>query len=189
MTASQDLNFRTREEWRNWLIKNHSITNEAWVVIYKKHFSKEGLRYTEAVEEAICFGWIDSKMNRIDENSFRQRFSPRRKNSIWSKSNKERAIKLIEEGKMQKTGYDAIEAGKQSGKWQDAYTAQSVPNIPEDLEKALQKVPTAHRHFHAFPNSAKLTYIHWILSAKRSTTRVNRINQVVKLAKNNVKPH
>ena len=88
MTHPEDLHFKTREEWRDWLEINHSKANEAWVIIYKKHSEKDGLRYSEAVEAAVCYGWIDSRMNRMDENTFRQRFSPQRNNSIWSKSNK-----------------------------------------------------------------------------------------------------
>jgi hypothetical protein len=100
MTQPQDLNFKTRKEWRGWLKKNYSNATEAWVTIYKKNSKKDGLKYVEAVEEAICYGWIDSKMNAVDEDTFRQRFSPRRKNSIWPQSNKERAMRLINERKM-----------------------------------------------------------------------------------------
>jgi len=188
MTQSQNLNFKTREEWRDWLTKNHSKANEAWVILYKKNSEKNGLKYVEAVEEALCYGWIDSKMNRLDEDTFRQRFSPRRKNSIWSKSNKERAIRLIKEGKMTNAGYVSINEGKRSGKWQDAYTSKTIPAIPDDLQKTLQASPTALINFQAFPNSTKLIYIHWIQSAKRPETRAKRIKQVVERAAKNIKP-
>lgn len=188
MISHQDLDFKTREEWRDWLRKNHSINTEAWVIIYKKNAKKDGLGYVEAVEEAVCFGWIDSKMNRVDENSFRQRFSPRRKNSIWSLSNKERAIRLIKDGRMTKAGYKAIEEGKRSGKWQVAYTSKTIPTIPDDLQKALQGSPTAQNHFQAFPNSTKLIYIHWILNAKRPRTRAKRVERIVERAENNIIP-
>jgi uncharacterized protein YdeI (YjbR/CyaY-like superfamily) len=188
MPHLQVLNFKTKEEWRDWLQKHHSTVNEAWVIIYKKHSEKDGLKYLEAVEEAVCYGWIDSKMNRVDEDTFRQRFSPRRKNSIWSKINKELATRLINEGKMTKAGYEAITEGKRSGKWQDAYTSKTIPAIPDDLQQALHASPTAHEHFQAFPNSTKLMYIHWILNAKRPGTRAKRIRQVVERAEKNIKP-
>jgi len=158
------------------------------VILHKKNSKKDGLRYFEAVEEAICYGWIDSKMNRIDEDTFRQRFSPRREKAIWSKSNKELAIRLIKEGKMTKAGYEAIEEGKRSGKWQDAYTSKTTPKTPEDLQEALQASPKAQSNFQAFPNSAKLMYIHWIQSAKKPETRARRIKQAVERAAKNIKP-
>ena len=188
MTQPQDLNFKTREVWRDWLKNNHSTVYEAWVILLKKHSEKDGLKYVEALEEALCFGWIDSKMKKVDEDTFRQRFSPRRKNSIWSKSNKELAMKLIKESKMMNAGYEAIKEGKRSGKWQDAYTSKTVPAIPDDLQKALQTSPTVHSNFQAFPNSTKLIYIHWIQNAKRPETRAKRIKQVVERAAKNIKP-
>lgn len=188
MAHLQDLNFITSKEWRDWLKKNHSKANEAWVIIHKKKSEKVGLKYLEAVEEAVCYVWIDSKMNRVDEDTFRQRFSPRRKNSIWSKSNKELATRLIKEGKMTKTGFEAIKEGKRSGKWQNAYTSKTIPATPDDLQKALQASPTAQEHFHGFPNSTKLIYIHWVLNAKRPGTRAKRIKQVVERAVKNIKP-
>jgi uncharacterized protein YdeI (YjbR/CyaY-like superfamily) len=188
MTNPQDLNFKTRKEWRDWLKKNHSKTTEAWIIIHKKKSKKEGLKYLEAVEEALCYGWIDSKMNRVDEDTFRQRFSPRRKNSIWSKSNRKLATRLIEEGKMMKAGYEAIKEGKRSGKWQDAYSSKTLPPIPEDLSNALKVSPIAQKNFQTFPNSTKLMYIHWIINAKKKTTRNKRIKQVVERAEKNIKP-
>jgi uncharacterized protein YdeI (YjbR/CyaY-like superfamily) len=117
MTPHQDLKFKTREEWRDWLENNHSQESEAWVIIYKKKSKKRGLKYLEALEEALCCGWVDSTMNRVDEDSYRQRFSPRRRKSIWSKSNKELASRLIEKEKMTRAGFEAIKKGKNSGKW------------------------------------------------------------------------
>jgi len=188
MTGPQDLDFKTREEWREWLQKNHERENEAWVILHKKNSKKDGLRYFEAVEEAMCYGWIDSKMNRIDEDTFRQRFSPRREKGVWSKSNKELAIRLMKEGKMTKAGYEAIEEGKRSGTWQDAYTSKTTPKTPEDLQEALKASPKAQSNFQAFPNSTKLMYIHWIQSAKKPETRAKRIKQVVERAAKNIKP-
>ena len=112
MSQSIDQDFHDHKEWRTWLKRNHSSEKEVWVIIQKKKSERNGLKYREAVEEAICFGWIDSKMQSIDNNSFRQRFSPRKKNSIWSKKNKETAEKMIQEGKMKKSGFETINMAK-----------------------------------------------------------------------------
>jgi len=187
-TTQRDLNFKSREEWRSWLQNNHVLVSEAWIVLYKKGSKKVGLKYYDAVEEALCYGWIDSKMKRIDEDTFRQRFSPRRRNSIWSRQNKELAMKLIKEGRMAKAGFVAIEEGKRSGKWQEAYSSRTTPEIPDDLQKALQVSLKAQSNFQAFSNSTKLMYIHWVQSAKKPETRVKRIKQVVERAVKNIKP-
>ena len=112
MSESNDKEFTNRKEWRKWLEENHSFEKEAWVIIHKKESGKTGLKYQEAVEEALCFGWIDSKMQSLDASRFRQRFSPRKKNSIWSKSNKEKAEKMIQKGKMAQAGFETIKEAK-----------------------------------------------------------------------------
>jgi uncharacterized protein YdeI (YjbR/CyaY-like superfamily) len=186
--APRDLKFKTREEWRVWLRKNHAKADEAWLVLQKKNSKKTGLRYSEAIEEALCYGWIDSRMNRIDEDTFRQRFSPRRRNSIWSRRNKELVMRLIKEGRMARAGYEAIEEGKRSGKWQKAYSSRTAPEVPDDLQRVLQSSLKAQSNFEAFSNSTKLIYIHWIQSAKKPETRARRIKRVVERAAKNIKP-
>ena len=188
MSDSLGKEFYDRKEWRLWLERNHTSEKEVWVIIQKKKSQRKGLKYQEAVEEAICFGWIDSKMNRIDEDTFRQRFSPRRRKSIWSRQNKELAMKLIKEGRMERAGYEIIEEGKRSGKWQKAYSSRTAPEVPDDLQKALQLSRKAQSNFKAFSNSTKLIYIHWIQSAKKTETRARRIKQVVERATKNIKP-
>ena len=136
MKDLDNIHFKNREDFRNWLEKNHDKSRGIWMIFYKKHTKKENITYDESVEEAICFGWIDSIMNRIDEETFRQRFSPRRENSNWSKSNKERALRLITQKKMTAAGYESIENAKRLGKWQHAYTSQSCPETPTDLQLA-----------------------------------------------------
>lgn len=116
MSKSIDQEFIDRGEWRRWLEENHSSEKEIWAIVQKKNSGKKGLRYEEAVEEAVCFGWIDGKMQSVDAVRFRQRFSPRKKNSIWSKSNRERAEKMIQEEKMASVGFEAASAAKRNGK-------------------------------------------------------------------------
>jgi uncharacterized protein YdeI (YjbR/CyaY-like superfamily) len=112
MSKSIDQEFLDRMEWYTWLEVNHSSEKEVWVIIHKKQSRKKGLKYPEAVEEAVCFGWIDGKMQSIDADRFRLRFSPRRRNSIWSKNNKETAERMIHAGKMTQAGFEAIEKAK-----------------------------------------------------------------------------
>ncbi len=172
--------FKDREEWRNWLEENGSSEKEIWVIIYKKHSGRHGLQYQEAVEEAICFGWIDSKMQSIDTSKFRQRFSPRKKTSIWSKINKETAEKMIRRGKMTPSGFETINKAKANGKWSAAYSSITAPAIPNDLEKSLKENEPAWKNFKEFSNSTKLRYIYWVTTAKKEETRKRRIGAVVK---------
>jgi uncharacterized protein YdeI (YjbR/CyaY-like superfamily) len=188
MPQPVDQKFKDYNAWRRWLEENHSSEKEVWVIIQKKKSKHKGLKYEEAVEEAICFGWIDSKMQSIDAESFRQRFSPRRKNSIWSKKNKKTAEKMIKAEKMTEAGFATIKAAKQNGKWDTAYSSKMAPTIPSDLEEALKENELAWRNFSRFSNSAKVQYIYWVTGAKKDETRQKRIVEVVKKAAKNVKP-
>ena len=107
----------TREEWRKWLQKHHQSATEIWLIYYKKHTGKPRVAYDEAVEEALCFGWIDSLIKRIDDETFCQKFTPRKDNSTWSDINKKRVLKLQKQGLMSAAGVKAVEAGKKSGEW------------------------------------------------------------------------
>ena len=180
--------FRCGEEWRRWLHENHGEENEAWVMIQKARSSDEGLRYEEAVDEATCFGWIDGKMTRLNDHEFTQRFSPRRPRSIWSRINRDRAGRLIEEGRMTGAGLRAVEEAKRNGRWEKVYTSREPPETPDDLLEALKESPEAHRNFMGFPNSARFMYIHWINDAKRAETRARRIKRVVERAEQNKRP-
>jgi uncharacterized protein YdeI (YjbR/CyaY-like superfamily) len=180
--------FLDRDEWRKWLQENYSSEKEVWVIIYKKNSGRKGLKYPEAVEEAICFGWIDSKMQSIDANRFRQRFSPRKKNSIWSQKNKETAKKMIQNGKMVLAGFEKIKEAKLNGKWATAYSSKKPPTVPEDLVKALKENESAWENFNEFSNSTKFQYVYWVNSAKKDETRQKRISAVVKKARQKIKP-
>jgi uncharacterized protein YdeI (YjbR/CyaY-like superfamily) len=127
-------------------------------------------------------------MQRIDDESFRQRFSPRRKTSIWSKKNKIAAEKMIEAGKMSKSGLHAIQVAKENGKWDMAYSSQVVPDLPKDLSDALKQNKLAWKNYNKFSNSTKLQYVYWVTNAKKEKTRQKRILEVVKKANQNIKP-
>lgn len=182
------LHFDRKDEWRCWLKENHSKLKAVWIFIQKKNSEKIGIRYNEAVDEAICFGWIDGKMKRFDNDQFIQRFTPRRKKSNWSLSNKKRAERLIVERKMTDAGYHVINEAKKNGIWDKAYSSRGPIKIPDDLLDALKNSPKAYSNFLGFANSARFMYIHWINDDKRESTRKRRIIRVVGRSEKNLKP-
>lgn len=173
------LNFENREQWRVWLDKHWAVESEAWVVHHKKQFSSQGLTLEEAVEEALCFGWIDSTLNTLDEKRYVLRYSPRKANSVWSMSNISRVKKLIAEGKMTPAGQQKIEEAKENGQWQAAIRREQVDLIPEELESALLREEGALDAYQALPDSHKKRYIYWLQSAKREDTKQRRIEKIV----------
>jgi len=188
MEQEGTLFFTNRAEWRLWLERNHDTETEGWLLLYKKHTGKAELQLSEAVEEAICYGWIDGKLRRIDDERYILRFSPRRPKSVWSKINKERAERMTEEGKMTTAGLEKISEAKQSGKWDIAYTSREKPNLPEDLKKALIGNPKAWKNFNEFSNSHQFMYVYWVSDAKRETTRKKRVQQVLERSARNERP-
>jgi uncharacterized protein YdeI (YjbR/CyaY-like superfamily) len=176
-----------RKEWRRWLEANHDTSSGVWLVCFKKDSSKRGVLYDEAVEEALCFGWIDSKANALDEKSYIQLFSPRRPKSPWSKLNKLRVNRLVEQCLMTQDGIDVIEASKKDGSWY-AYDMIEELRIPSDLKKVLSANQVADTHFKSLSKSSKKQILWWIQSAKRRETRQKRIDQVVELAKERRNP-
>ena len=173
------LEFRNRNQWRRWLEVNHTLESVAWLTIYRKEFQEEGIVLGEAVEEALCFGWIDGKLKRIDEKCFALRFTPRKSNSIWSMSNIRRVEKLISEEKMTGAGLMKVVEAKKNGEWDAAIRREQVDIIPEDLEAELIKIDGALDTYRAIPDSHKKRYIYWLQSAKRESTRSRRIKRII----------
>ena len=124
---TEPLDFRSAREWRKWLRRNHAKSQGEWVHMYKKG-ARAGLRYLEALDEALCFGWIDGQIHAVDEEKFRQRWTPRRKGSVWSQLNKTRVKRLIADGRMAGAGLAAVRAAKRSGRWQAVYTSRTARN-------------------------------------------------------------
>jgi uncharacterized protein YdeI (YjbR/CyaY-like superfamily) len=177
---------KSRAEWRKWLEDNYARTDGIWLVSYKKATGKPRFDFTEAVEEALCFGWIDSKGNKLDEERSMVWFTPRKKGTGWSKINKDRVEKLIKAGLMSAPGLAKVEAAKQDGSW-NALDAVEALEIPSDLEKAFSKNITARGYFEAFPRSVKRSILEWISSAKRTETRAQRIEETVTKAEQNIR--
>jgi uncharacterized protein YdeI (YjbR/CyaY-like superfamily) len=177
---------KDRKAWRKWLSKNHSLERSVWLIIFKKESATPSVYYPEAVDEALCFGWIDSKPNKRDANSYYQFFSQRNPKSRWSKVNKEKVARLIEQGMMQDAGYRLIEIAKKNGSWT---SLEDVDNIilPADLKLHFSKNKVAFENWEKFPRSSRRGILEWILSAKKPETRLNRIQQTVELASKNLK--
>ena len=186
--STNALVFKNRNEWHSWLEKNHTTSNEVWLIHYKKSIGKKNLNHFDAVEEALCFGWIDSKLKKLDEEKFILKYSPRKSKSVWSKINKENAEKMISLGKMTQAGLDKIEEAKKQGFWDTAYTNLVKERLPSDLKKALIVNKTAWNNFQNYANSYRNMYIGWVKNAKTKETRKKRISQVVKNSLDNIKP-
>lgn len=177
---------RDRQEWRAWLEQNYASAAFIWVVLNKKFSPTPGLLYEEAVEEALCFGWIDSTANKFDEFHTVQYFAPRKPKSTWARSNKERVERLITQGRMTGAGLASIAAAKQDGSW-TALDEIDALLVPGDLQAALDANPEANINFAAFSPSSRKQILYWISSAKQAGTRARRIAETVQLAAQNIK--
>lgn len=177
---------KSQKEWRKWLEDNHQSEKSVWLIIYKKESKTPSVYYPEAVDEALCFGWIDSKPNKRDEHSYYQFFAKRNPKSNWSNVNKTKVAKLIKEGLMQKAGYDMIEVAKQNGTWTALDEVEKI-SIPSDLLALFLKNKLAYENWENFSRSSKRGILEWILNAKKEETRLKRIEETVSLAEKNIK--
>lgn len=175
--------FKTRQAWREWLARNHDRSKGLWLAYYKKGTGKPSVTYEEALQEALCFGWIDSTVGRIDEQRYKQKYTPRNEKSVWSASNKARIEKLVAEGRMAPPGLAKVEAAKRDGSWESLSDVDRIGrggDIPSDLLEALAREPRAKSLFEGRPPSEKKLWAYWVLSAKRPETRARRIAETVK---------
>lgn len=172
--------------WRRWLSKNHATKKSVWLVYYKAASGKPRVSYSDAVDEALCFGWIDSKPNKLDEFRSLQYFAPRNPKSRWSKVNKAKIARLVKEKRMSPAGLELVKIAKANGAWDYLNDVEEMI-IPDDLLNALKKVPKAHDYFMAFPKSSKKIILEWLHTAKQTVTREKRISETVKLAAKDVR--
>lgn len=177
---------KNRQEWRNWLEKNHNSEKEIWLVYYKKHTKKQTVYYDEAVEEALCYGWIDSTVRSIDDEKYCQKYTPRNKKSNWSELNKFRARKLINEGKMTQAGFEKLN-GVSLDEIAETKEFKQTIILASNLEDILKKYQTAFENFTKLIPSQRKFYIEWIMSAKREETQIRRLNEAILILEKNQK--
>ncbi len=178
---------KSRTDWRQWLEKNHRSKPAVWLVYYTKKSDLPSISWSEAVDEALCFGWIDSTKRTIDDSSFMQLFSQRKPKSNWSKINKEKVRQLIENGRMTKAGYESVETAKQNGSWTILDEVEELI-IPNDLETAFTKHKGSKDYFLSLSKSARKIILSWIVLAKRQETRQKRVEEVAESAGHHLKP-
>lgn len=176
-----------RDDWRKWLKQNHKRKDAVWLIFYKKKSPDHNLSWSESVDEALCFGWIDSTKRTIDEEKYKQYFSKRNAKSNWSKINKDKVKTLIDQGRMTEEGYKSIEIAKENGSWTLLDEVEALV-IPEDLKKELAANKEAMKFYDSLSNSVKKGLLYWVISAKRKETRQKRIFEIVENASRNMKP-
>ncbi|MGO4291611.1 YdeI/OmpD-associated family protein [Chitinophaga sp. RAB17] len=176
-----ELSFETQQQWEKWLKSNHTQTEGIWLIIYKKNSKIPSINYDQALEEALCYGWIDGIKKSKDEVSFLQKFTPRRAKSIWSEKNTKHIERLTAEGRMKPAGIAQVEAAKADGRWENAYAAGSKATIPEDFMAALKKNKKALAFFDTL-NKQNLFAIYFRLqNAKKPETRAKRITTFIEM--------
>jgi uncharacterized protein YdeI (YjbR/CyaY-like superfamily) len=181
--------FATPVAWRAWLEKNHTKPAGIWIIFYKKTSGKKSISYAQALDEALCFGWIDGQSKGIDEASWKQRFTPRRTKSIWSKRNREHVARLIKEKRMTPAGLKEIAAAKQDGRWESAYDSPKTMDVPADFLRELRRDPGAYAFYETL-NRASIYAIAWRLqTAKKPETRMRRMEALLSMLKAGKKFH
>lgn len=183
----EQLHLSNRNEWRAWLEKNYATKKEVWLIYYKKHTGVPSIPYEDSVEEALCFGWIDGIIKRIDDERCARKFIPRRSRSRWSESNKKRAETVINEGRMTEAGMARVDDAKRSGEWFKSNVVPKNLTLPAFIEEALTKNKKASENFNKLAESYKKLYVRWISSAKREKTRLRRLEEAIDLLEQNKK--
>jgi uncharacterized protein YdeI (YjbR/CyaY-like superfamily) len=171
--------FEQPEEWADWLEQHHATSAGLWLRLAKKASGLRSVTYVEAVEVALCYGWIDGQAKSLDESSWLQKFTPRGPKSVWSKINRERVEKLIESGQMKPAGLKAVQAAQQDGRWAAAYDSPSKATVPDDLQAELDKNPEAKAFFETLNSQNRFAILNRIQTAKKAETRARRIQQFI----------
>jgi len=181
--------FVSQAEWREWLEQNHSLECGIWLQFYKKGSGITSVNYAEALDEALCFGWIDGQVKRGDEKYYIQKFTPRRKRSMWSKRNIENIARLESEGKMAPPGWREVEAARSDGRWERAYDSPGNATVPEDLLLELAKDPATLAHFESLNKVNKFAITWRLQSARTQATRNKRFEAILDMLANGDKFH
>lgn len=173
------ISFETESAWEQWLEQNHTTSSGIWMKIAKKGSVNITVLYPEALTVALCFGWIDGQKDRLDEDFWLQKFTPRRAKSAWSRINREKAIALIAQGRMREAGLQEIERAKADGRWETAYEPQSTISVPDDLQAALDQNPIAQAFFNQLNSANRYAILYRIATTKRPETRQRRIDEFI----------
>jgi len=179
--------FKSASEWRSWLEENHNLETGIWLIFYKKETKQLSMDYEDAVNIALCYGWIDSIIKKIDAERYVRKFNPRRDKSNWSESNKKRVAQLMESGQMREPGLKKIEVAKKNGNWWKQDRPEVDITLSTEFEQALNNSPEAQDFFNSLTSSHKKQYILWVNMAKRCATREKRINEAINLLRNKKK--
>ena len=185
----QSLSFPSPEAWEQWLDEHHASSSGIWLRIAKKRSGFASVSYPEAVEVALCYGWIDGQKDKLDDDWYLQRFTPRRPRSRWSKINREKALALMESGRMREAGLREVERAKADGWWEAAYDPPSRLSVPEDLERALARSEAARALFETLDRTNRYAILYRVQDAKRPETRARRIEQFVAMLADGRKPY
>jgi uncharacterized protein YdeI (YjbR/CyaY-like superfamily) len=178
-TAEPVLSFTTQDAWEEWLEENHADVPGVWLKIPKAGSGLVGVDYAQALESALCHGWIDGQKKKLDEKNWLQRFTPRRRGSSWSQVNRQKAIELIERGRIRPAGLREVEKAKADGRWEAAYASQSRATVPDDLRAALDASPAAREFFATLDSRNRYAILHRVQDAKKPQTRAARIEKFV----------
>jgi uncharacterized protein YdeI (YjbR/CyaY-like superfamily) len=177
----------SQQAWRTWLQENHRSKQSVWLVCYKKKSNIPTITWSDAVDEAICFGWIDSKRITIDDDKFMQFFTKRKPKGTWSKVNKEKIKQLTNKGLMTEAGFECIENAKQNGSWTVLDEVEALI-IPKDLEDEFNRKTGSKEFFLGLSKSVRKSILQWIVLAKQAETRQKRISEIAEMASRNLKP-
>ncbi len=183
------LQFEHKNAWAAWLGKNHGKSTGVWLRLAKKASGARSVTYAEALDVALCYGWIDGQKQSDSETTWLQKFTPRSKKSIWSKINRQKALALIERGEMKPAGLKEIERAKEDGRWEAAYDSQSNATVPSDFQDALNRSARAKAFFASLESRNRYAILFRIHTAKKAETRARRIQQFIEMLERNEKLH
>lgn len=181
--------FATQAAWAKWLEKNHRDSEGLWLRLAKKGAALRSVTYGEALEVALCYGWIDGQKRGESEQAWLQRFLARSPNSVWSKINREKAVALIEGGRMKAAGFEAVEAAKKTGRWDAAYDSPKSATVPEDFQAALNASPQAREFFHSLDGANRYAVLFRIQTVKKAETRARKIREFIEMLERNETIH
>lgn len=181
--------FASQKDWAKWLKENHATSRGLWVRFAKKNSGIESASYAEALDVALCYGWIDGQKKSYDETTWLQKFTPRGAKSVWSKINRGKAEELIKTGKMKAAGLKTIESAKLDGRWEAAYDSQSKATVPDDFQAALDQSQKAKEFFATLNSANRYAILFRIQTAKKAETRARRIQQFIEMLEKNQKHH